>query len=147
VSACYFNELHHGDNFAYDLESAARHYVLVMDLVEHYRCELDMNYLALRYEDLVADVEGQMRRLADWLGLDFDPCLTRPSNLGVAWSGNSTFGDGFSGVAQSEDQGLRTLSEAEVDLIRQTVAAFATSFGYDLSQSPAPALAAAERVP
>jgi len=71
--SCYFNELHHGDNFAYDLESAARHYVLVMDLVEHYRRELDMNYLALRYEDVVADVETGARQMLDFLGVPWDP--------------------------------------------------------------------------
>jgi hypothetical protein len=113
------------------------------------RCVAEMNWMAdrvrslppdrvrwLRYEDLVADPEGKMRRLAEWLGLDFDPCLTRPSNLGVAWSGNSTFGDGFSGVARREDSGLRMLSEAEVAFIRKTAAPFAENFGYDLSRSP-----------
>ena len=73
LTSCYCNELRHGDNFAYDLETAARHYVLVMDLVEHYRRELDMNYMALRYEDLVADAEGGVRDLLAFLGEPWDP--------------------------------------------------------------------------
>ncbi len=73
LTSCYFNELRHGDNFAYDLETAARHYVLVMDLVEHYRRELDMNYLTLRYEDLVADVEAGARQMIAFIGEPWDP--------------------------------------------------------------------------
>ena len=73
LTSCYCNELRHGDNFAYDLETAACHYVLVMDLVEHYRRELDMNYLALRYEDLVSDIEGGVRSLLEFLGEPWEP--------------------------------------------------------------------------
>jgi tetratricopeptide (TPR) repeat protein len=73
LTSCYCNELRHGDNFAFDLDTAARHYVLVMDLVEHYRRELDMNYLALRYEDLVGDIEGGVRRLLEFLGVPWEP--------------------------------------------------------------------------
>ena len=73
LTSCYCNELRHGDNFAFDLETAARHYVLVMDLVEHYRRELDMNYQALRYEDLVGDIEGGVRRLLEFVGVSWDP--------------------------------------------------------------------------
>lgn len=71
--SCYCNELHHGDHFATDLMLAARHYVLVMDLVEHYRRELDLRYLPLRYEDVVNDVEAQARRLVEFVGEAWDP--------------------------------------------------------------------------
>lgn len=71
--SCYGNELRHGDNFAYDLEAAAQHYVRVMDLVEHYRRELDLNYLVLRYEDLVSDLETSVRGLLEFLGEPWEP--------------------------------------------------------------------------
>ena len=48
----FSNHLTHGFYCAYDLMSIARHYVLVMDLVEHYRRETDLRYLRVRYEDV-----------------------------------------------------------------------------------------------
>ena len=67
------NDMRHGDDYSADLHDAANHYVRVMDLVEHYRAELDLNYLTLRYEELVADVEGNTHRMLDFLGEPFDP--------------------------------------------------------------------------
>jgi hypothetical protein len=81
ITSCYFNELQHGDNFAYDLECAARHYVLIMELVEHYCRELDMHYHRVRYEDLVADLASGARQLLDFVGIPWDPrCLDFHSN-------------------------------------------------------------------
>ena len=42
VLSVFSNHLTHGFYCAYDLMSIARHYVLVMDLVEHYRREMDL---------------------------------------------------------------------------------------------------------
>jgi tetratricopeptide (TPR) repeat protein len=54
VSA-FSNQFTHGFFCAYDLETAARHYVRVMDLVQHYRGEMTLRYLPIRYEDIVGD--------------------------------------------------------------------------------------------
>ena len=48
VLSVFSNHLTHGFYCAYDLTSIARHYVLVMDLVEHYRREMPLKYLAVR---------------------------------------------------------------------------------------------------
>jgi tetratricopeptide (TPR) repeat protein len=81
VLSVYSNLLTHGFFCAYALESAARHYVLVMDLVEHYRRELDLHYLALRYEDMVDDQEASIRRVLAFVGEGFDArCLAFHEN-------------------------------------------------------------------
>ena len=54
----FSNHLTHGFYCAYALETAARHYVLVMELVEHYRGQMTLRYLPIRYEDIVADQEA-----------------------------------------------------------------------------------------
>ncbi len=80
--SCYSNELQHGDNFAYDLVKAAHYYVTVMDLVEHYTRELDLNYLAIRYEDLVADIEAGAQRMLEFIGEPWDPrCVEFHKNV------------------------------------------------------------------
>ena len=81
VLSVFSNLLTHGFYCAYALESIARHYVLVMDLVEHYRREMTLRYLPIRYEDIVADQEPNVRRLLDFVGADFDTrCLAFHEN-------------------------------------------------------------------
>ncbi|TBW40117.1 tetratricopeptide repeat protein [Siculibacillus lacustris] len=76
VLSVYSNHLTHGYHCANALETIAQHYVWVSDLVEHYRREMDLNYLAVRYEDIVDDQEAQVRRILDFVGLPFDKhCL------------------------------------------------------------------------
>jgi hypothetical protein len=61
--------------------SIARHFVLVMDLVEHYRREMDLRYLRVRYEDVIDDQEARVREMLDFVGLAFDPrCLAFHEN-------------------------------------------------------------------
>src|SRR5580698_10744141 len=63
VLSVFSNHLTHGFYCAYDLTPIALHYVLGMDLVEHYRREMPLNYLAVRYEDIVADQEAKVREM------------------------------------------------------------------------------------
>ncbi|MBS0470650.1 MAG: sulfotransferase [Proteobacteria bacterium] len=66
------NFLTHGFNQAFDPVTCARHYVLIDDLVQHYREQLDLKYLELRYEDLVQDQETNVRKMLDFCGFKFD---------------------------------------------------------------------------
>jgi tetratricopeptide (TPR) repeat protein len=72
VLSVFSNLLTHGFYCAYELESAARHYALIADLVAHYRAELSMRYLPVRYEDIVDDQEASIRRMLAFIGEDFD---------------------------------------------------------------------------
>ena len=81
VLSVYSNLLTHGYYCAYDLESIARHYVLTMNLVEHYRRELDLRYVQIRYEHLVEDQETVVRQVLDLIGLPFESrCLAFHEN-------------------------------------------------------------------
>jgi tetratricopeptide (TPR) repeat protein len=50
--------------------AAARHYALTMDMVKHYRGQLTLRYLPVRYEDLVRDTGATLRRVLDFIGTD-----------------------------------------------------------------------------
>jgi tetratricopeptide (TPR) repeat protein len=81
VLSVFSNHLTHGFYCSYELETAARHYVRVMDLVEHYRSEMTLRYLPIRYEDIVSDQEGSVRRMLDFIGEKFDKrCLNFTEN-------------------------------------------------------------------
>ena len=61
VLSAFANQLTHGFCCAFDLASAARHYALIADLVEHYGRELDRAPRVIRYEELVENPEAVMR--------------------------------------------------------------------------------------
>jgi len=63
--------------YAYDLEELGRYYCSYDKLMSHWRNVLPANgMLDIQYEDLVADVEGQARRIVAHCGLKWDArCL------------------------------------------------------------------------
>ena len=69
-------------DYAYDLADTARYYAGFDRLVAHWRAALPADrFTEVAYEDLVADQEGETRRLLDFCGLDFDPrCLAFHEN-------------------------------------------------------------------
>jgi tetratricopeptide (TPR) repeat protein len=76
VLSVFANNLTHGFYCAYALASAAHHYRLTIDLVEHYRSQLTLRYLPIRYEDIVDEQEASVRRMLDFIGEPFDQrCL------------------------------------------------------------------------
>lgn len=60
-----------------DLESAARFYAAVMKLFARYEATLELNLVRIRYEDLVADMQGTVSGLLSFLGLDWDDRVLR----------------------------------------------------------------------
>lgn len=71
----------HGFYCGHALETAALHYVRVMELVEHYRAEMSLKYLPLRYEDMVAEQEATVRALLGFAGLGWEEgCLAFHEN-------------------------------------------------------------------
>jgi tetratricopeptide (TPR) repeat protein len=61
-------------NYAYDIEACARYYVGFDRTIRHFRETLPPERFAeVRYEGVVADIEGETRRLLDFCGLAFEP--------------------------------------------------------------------------
>jgi tetratricopeptide (TPR) repeat protein len=81
--SCY-SRLFNKENvrFAYDLGTLGRYYARYIKLMRHWHEVLPAGtILDLRYEDMVADTEGQARRLLDYLGLPWDDaCLEFHNN-------------------------------------------------------------------
>lgn len=66
----------HGHQYAYDLQELGQYYLLYQRLLRHWHQVLPGRFLELCYEELVADQEGQTRRLLKFCGLDWHPaCL------------------------------------------------------------------------
>ena len=85
ILSAFSHSLTHGYFCASALETLAQHYVLVMNLVQHYRTELALRYLPVRYEDMVVDMAGSMRRMLDFIGESFDQrCVAFQDNRRLA---------------------------------------------------------------
>jgi tetratricopeptide (TPR) repeat protein len=75
------NHFTHGYFCASSLESAATHYVRVMDLVMHYRAEMALRYLPVRYDAMVTNQEETVRSILEFIGVPFDErCLSFHEN-------------------------------------------------------------------
>ena len=78
--ACCFSNFKqlfaHGQEFTYSLEDIGRYYRSYLELMRHWDAVLPGRILRVQYEDLVDDLEGNVRRLLEHCGLEFEPaCL------------------------------------------------------------------------
>jgi tetratricopeptide (TPR) repeat protein len=74
--ACCFSNLKQlfakGQEFAYGIDDIARYYRTYLDLMRHWDAALPGRILRVSYEDVVEDLEGNVRRILDFCGLKFD---------------------------------------------------------------------------
>jgi tetratricopeptide (TPR) repeat protein len=74
--SCFFQWFTQGQNFSLDLGDCGRRHVEIDRLAAHWIKAKPAAILEVQYETLVQDLEGQSRRLIDFLGLPWDPaCL------------------------------------------------------------------------
>jgi tetratricopeptide (TPR) repeat protein len=72
--SCYSKLFTAEQNFSYDLGELGRYYRKYVELMAHWRDVLpEGRMLEIRYEDVIADLEGSARRIVDYCGLDWDP--------------------------------------------------------------------------
>ncbi|HEY6453368.1 MAG TPA: sulfotransferase, partial [Steroidobacteraceae bacterium] len=65
-----------GQEFSYDLEDLGRYYRSYVGLMAHWDAVLPGRILRVMHEDVVADLEGEVRRLLQFCGLEFEAaCL------------------------------------------------------------------------
>lgn len=65
-----------GQQFSYDLEHIGHYYRRYVEIMDHWDKELPGRILRVQYEDVVADLDGQVRRILDYCGLPFEQaCL------------------------------------------------------------------------
>lgn len=75
--ACCFSNLKQlfasGQEFAYSVEDIAHYYICYLELMRHWDAVLPGRVLRVSYDDLVEDLAGNVRRIVDFCGLDFEP--------------------------------------------------------------------------
>ena len=78
--ACCFSNLKQlfaqGQEFTYSVEDIARYYRTYLELMRHWDNVLPGRVLRVHHEDVVEDLEGNVRRILDYCGLPFESaCL------------------------------------------------------------------------
>ena len=75
--ACCFSNLRQlfakGQEFTYSIEDIARYYRTYLELMRHWDAVLPGRILRVWYEDVVEDLEGNVRRILEFGGLEFEP--------------------------------------------------------------------------
>jgi tetratricopeptide (TPR) repeat protein len=75
--SCFFQRFRDGMAWTYDLADTAARASEIERLTEYWRGVLPLRMLEVQYETLVGDLEGESRRLIDFLGLEWDDnCLS-----------------------------------------------------------------------
>ncbi len=86
VLSCYMQQFHLNAAMHQflDLERAARFYALVMDIWLECRGFLTMPWIEYRYEDLVADFDGTVRKVLAFIGVEWDSSVDRYAEKAMA---------------------------------------------------------------
>ena len=75
--ACCFSNLKQlfasGQDFTYSIEDIARYYRTYLELMRHWDAVLPGRVLRVWYEDLVEDMEENVRRILECCGLELEP--------------------------------------------------------------------------
>ena len=75
--ACCFSNLKQlfasGQEFTYSIEDIARYYRTYLELMRHWDAVLPGRLLRVSYEHVVEDLEGNVRRMLEFCGLEFEP--------------------------------------------------------------------------
>jgi hypothetical protein len=61
-----------GQEFSYDLDDLGSYYHDYVKLMDHWQTVLPGDILQVNYEQVVGDLEGQVRRVLDYCGLAFE---------------------------------------------------------------------------
>jgi tetratricopeptide (TPR) repeat protein len=75
--ACCFSNLKQlfasGQQFTYSIDDISRYYRMYVDLMAHWEAALPGKILRVQHEDMVDDLESNVRRILDFCGLEFEP--------------------------------------------------------------------------
>ncbi|MEV6966702.1 sulfotransferase [Hamadaea sp. NPDC051192] len=127
-----------------DIASLAAQWAYAVDCAQRAARTLPADaYYELRYEDLVADPDRALRDLCAFLGEEFDPAMTRPSEIAAdavpaekRWHSRT-----HEPVGQARAGSWRTrLTADEIALCEAVLRSRLTALGYEPSDCPSPRL-------
>ena len=112
------------------LESAADYYDGVMRLSGIYREKLGLEFCNLRHEDMIADLEGETRRLCDFLGVPWNAAMEDFARTARSRSVNTPSGPQLARGLSSQGVGQWRRYRKELAPVLPKLAPWVAHFGY-----------------
>ena len=90
------------------------------------------NYKIIKYEDLLLNTSGIMKGLSEFLQIEYNEDILRPTLLNENWVGNSIRGEKFTGIsAVNLNKWESEISDFEIHAVNRLFDFIMTDFGYD----------------
>jgi len=125
-----------GQQFTYGIDDITRYYRMYVELMNHWNAVLPGRILTVRHEEVVADLEANVRRILGFCGLEFEPaCLEFHKTQRTVHSASS-------------EQVRRPINRDGIDLWRHYepwLAPFKQSLGPLAATSPTPSPSTCKR--
>ena len=104
-------------------------------------------YFVIQFEELLRNPEIETRRLAEFLGLDWDEALLQPTRVGDSWRGNSMFDDKFQAISTDPiGRWKELISIVDLAIVQAIAGRAMTAVGYELAEIPMEDLSSQEKV-
>ena len=113
-----------------DLRQTARTYVAVMGLWLHYREHLTLPYMEYRYEDLVEDFDGVVRRVLDFIGVGWHDEVARYREKAMGQAISTPSYRNVTGALYSRSAGRWRAYREQLAPVLGELRPLATAFGY-----------------
>lgn len=89
-------------------------------------------YLIIKYEDLITDAATIMKKVAEFLDIEYNNNLTTPTIMGKSWAGNSTSDVGFKGISNIPlTKWKNEIHDYEIHLVNRFALPIIKRFGYE----------------
>ena len=97
---------------------------------------LGRNYLEIRYEDLIADVEGALVKLSEFAKVKIDKQSMSNIAMGSLKKANSAFAETTDGISnQAVERWKKSLTDNELECLNIAIGKTLREFGYDVPKS------------
>lgn len=107
-----------------------------LDSVARWECfssRHESQSLFVRYGDLVQNPRQELGRICDFLGINWDDILLRPTRNGTLWAGNSMHGTQFAGISTSSlGRYNQYLDEGEIRQLEGLLGKTMQGYGWNL---------------
>lgn len=104
-------------------------------------------YYQVYFEELLQNPEMETRRLADFLNIEWDESLLRPTRAGDSWRGNSMFNEKFQAISTDPiGRWKDKISPLELAILQAITGKTMNALGYELAETPIEEFSVLEKV-
>jgi len=108
-------------------------------LMEKWESLYPNNFYVLSYDKLLDSSQSELEKLSDFLGIEFNSSMLKPTVANEIWGGNSWTGKQFEGIDKGPmNRWKKEISPLEIRLINEYFSDIIEKYGFDLVSSKSP---------